>query len=88
MAALNFALCFTPRMSSPMIIKIIIDAGRLIIPFFAGGLVKNSGKPNPTAMRALLKYPDQPFATAAIAIPYSSSKIQPTIQAMNSPKAT
>ena len=86
--ALNLALCFAPIISKDIIISIMTIAGRLTIPPNEGALDNASGRLRPIAVRALLKYPDHPFATAAIDIPYSMSRIQPIIHAKNSPKAT
>jgi len=87
-AALNLALCFAPIISKDMIIKIMTIAGRLTIPPNEGAFDNDSGRPIPIAVSALLKYPDHPFATAAIDIPYSIIRIQPITHAKNSPNAT
>ena len=51
----NFILSLTPAIRSIMIKKIMIDAGRLIIPPALGGLIKYSGRPILIATNALLK---------------------------------
>ena len=71
-----------------MMTNIMSIAGRFTKPPKAGAFDKDSGRPTPIAVRALLKYPDHPFATAAIDMPYSISRIQPIIHAKNSPNAT
>ena len=87
MALFAFAPCFTPIINKPMSIRMMADAGKLIMPPSIGALVSDSGKGMPIAVSALLKYPDQPLATAATEIPYSSNKSQPIIKAITSPNA-
>ncbi|MFA7348413.1 MAG: hypothetical protein WCZ86_11690 [Desulfurivibrionaceae bacterium] len=87
MTMLVRALSRMPSMSRTMRIRTMPAAGRLMIPPREGALVRDSGRVRPTAVRALLKYPAQPLATAAVATPYSRIRSQPMIQAISSPKA-
>ena len=63
-------------------------AGKLTIPPSYGASVKAFGRTMPKLVRILLKYPDQPMATADTAKAYSSIRSQPMTQAQNSPRAT
>ena len=87
MAALTRALSLTPTISITISSRTIEKAGKLTMPPASGPFVSSGGRPRPIAVSALLKYPDQPFATAATETPYSRIKSQAMIQATNSPKA-
>src|SRR3989442_14266755 len=79
------ALSLIPSTSKPVKASTIRVAGKLMSPPSYGALVSSAGSGMPIRSSMLTKDPDQPRATAPQAIPYSSTRAQPVIQAKSSP---
>src|SRR5206468_11367679 len=82
----TLALSLIPITSRPVNASTFRDAGKLMKPPSYGALISGAGMLTPIRSRTLTKYPDQPMDTAPHAIPYSSTRAQPVIQANSTPK--
>src|SRR5574341_2321941 len=87
MTAVVRALSLMPTSNTTVTSRTMIAAGKLATAPSTepGAGVAQSGSTMPRDRRMLLKYPDQPIATATQATPYSRMRFQPVIQARNSP---
>lgn len=86
-AAVAPALSRMPRTSRVAAIMITTMAGRLITPPSPGPADRAAGRCQPTRLfSSSLTYWLQPTATAETETPYSSSRHQPTRNAMRSPR--